>query len=354
MSASPRLRRTVARMRAYAPPLEGRRGNLRLDFNENTAGCSLAVRRALVRLSRESIAMYPEYEPTRRSLARYFRVRPEEMLLTNGTDEALRLVFDGFVDSEDTVLLVEPTFAMYRFYAELAGARVLALRYRDGMEFPMSEVLHALRASRPRVFFLANPNNPTGTLLTRADLRRILKHAQETVVVVDEAYFEFSGVTLLDGIRRHPNLIVTRTFSKAMGLAGLRLGFQFANARLAAGLHKAQSPYSVNAAALVAAETAARDGGFIRRYVRGVQQSKRELLAALRRLDIRAFPSGGNFVLVDFGSRAARLLRDLRRRGILLRDRKSDFARAGYVRITLGTIEQMRRLIRALEETWRS
>ena len=347
------VRRAVERMRPYHPPLEGRTGKLRLDFNENALGCSPAVRRALAGLTREQVAMYPEYEATRRRLAHFFRVRPAELVLTNGTDDALRLVVDTFVEPHSRVLLVEPAFAMYRFYAELAGAKVEALRYDSAMQFPLQKVLRALRA-RPRVFFLANPNNPTGTLLGRSELKQILEAARNTLVVVDEAYFEFSGVTVLPWIRRFPNLVVTRTFSKAAGLAGLRVGCLFANRTLVSVLRKANSPYSVNTAALVAAEAATRNGRFVRQYAREVIRNRQELARALAALGIKCFPSEGNFVLVDFGARAPAALRRLRQRGILARDRQADFGRVGFVRITVGTRAQMRRLIRALRELWKS
>ncbi len=347
------VRRAVERMRPYHPPLEGRTGKLRLDFNENALGCSPAVRRALARLTREQVAMYPEYEATCRRLARFFRVRPAELLLTNGTDDALRLVVDTFVEPHSRVLLVEPAFAMYRFYAELAGAKVEALRYDSAMQFPLQKVLRALHA-QTRVFFLANPNNPTGTLLGRSELKQTLEAARNTLVVVDEAYFEFSGVTVLPWIRRFPNLVVTRTFSKAAGLAGLRVGCLFANRTLVSVLRKANSPYSVTTAALVAAEAATRNGRFVRQYAREVIRNRQELARALAALGIKCFPSEGNFVLVDFGARAPATLRRLRQRGILARDRQADFGRVGLVRITVGTRAQMRRLIRALRELWKS
>jgi histidinol-phosphate aminotransferase len=342
-------------MRPYHPPLEGRAGRLRLDFNENTVGPSPAVRRALARLTPDRLAMYPEYESAAQRLARYFGVRPAELLITNGTDEALRLVVDGFVEPGSRLLLVEPTFAMYRFYAELAGARIVALRYDAAMRFPLEAALRVLRrrgGRAPRVMFLANPNNPTGTLLGKRELRRILQAARATLVVVDEAYFDFAGVTVLPWIRRWPNLIVTRTFSKAAGLAGLRIGFLFADRRIASPLRKAHSPYPVNAAALAAAEEATRHGGFLRSYAREVGRSKRLLERALARRRIPVFPGAANFLLVDFGRRAPAVLRGLRRRGILVRDRQADFGRVGFVRITLGTRAQTRRLIRALEELW--
>ena len=352
MSRRIAVRRAVERMRAYHPPLNGRLGKLRLDFNENTIGCSLAVCRALAGLTPDQVAMYPEYKAAGRRLARHFRVRPDEFLLTNGTDDALRLIVDTFVEPDSAIVLVEPTFAMYRFYAELAGARIVALRYDRAMRFPLERVLRALRRVRPRVLFLANPNNPTGTLLEPPALRRILGAASHTLVVVDEAYYEFSGVTVLPWIRRLSNLVVTRTFSKAAGLAGLRLGCVFANRRVAAGLRKAHSPYPVNAAALAAGEAAARDGRSTERYAQEVRRSKRELETALARLGVSHYRGAANFVLADFGRRAPALLGALRRRGILLRDRRSDFGRVGYVRITAGTREQTRRLVEAIEKLW--
>jgi histidinol-phosphate aminotransferase len=348
MKGAIRVRGAVKKMRAYHPPLEGRTEKLRMDFNENPIGCSPAVRRALGKLTAATISAYPEQETVRRKLARHFGVDVTELLLTNGTDEALSLVVNTFVEARDTVLLAEPTYAMYRFYSELAGARIVAPRYDAGMNFPWDAILAALREG-PRVFFLPNPNSPIGSLLSRAELRLLLRAAPQTVVVVDEAYFEFSGVTVIPWIRRYDNLIVTRTFSKTAGLAGLRLGCIFVRRDMAALMRKAQSPYPVNAAALAAAEAAIGDRAFIQRTIREVRQGKQELAKALLRLGVKHFPSAGNFVLVHFGAPAREIVSGLARKGILVRDRSSDFGGEGYVRITLGTVVQTRRLLRELE-----
>jgi histidinol-phosphate aminotransferase len=343
------VRSAVARMRPYHPPLEGRDEKLRLDFNENTIGCSPKVREAIRNLTSATVSMYPEQESVRRELARFFEVHPDELLLSNGTDEALHLIADAFIEPDNAVLLVEPTFAMYRFYSELAGARIQALRYDAAMQFPMSALLAALRKS-PRVFFLANPNNPTGSVLRPAELRGILKAATNTLVVVDEAYFEFSGITILPWIRRHNNLVVTRTFSKAAGLAGLRLGCIFANPAIAAYFRKAQSPYPVNVAALVAARATIRDRAFLRNTLREFRRSRKELERGLTKLGVPFFPSAANFVLLFLGTRAKEVVASLARQGILIRDRCSDFGGEGYVRITFGTLSQTRRVLRQLKQ----
>ena len=346
------VRRAVERMRPYHPPLEGRGGKLRLDFNENTLGCSPAVRKALRKLSSADVSTYPEQETVRRELARHFAVPSDELLLTNGTDEALHLIVDTFLEPGDSVLLVEPTFAMYRFYAELAGARIQALRYDANLHFPMASLLAGLRArSAPRIFFLANPNNPTGNVLRPAELRRILKASARTLVVVDEAYFEYSGITILPWIRRYKNLVITRTFSKAAGLAGLRLGCIFTRREIAATLRKAQSPYPVNIAALAAARAVMRDRAFLRQTLHEFRRSRHELQRGLTSMGIHFFPSTANFILLNLGDRAKQAVASLARQGTLIRDRSSDFAGRGYVRITVGTLSQTRRVLRQLKES---
>ncbi len=342
------VRKAVARMHPYHPPLEGRDGKLRLDFNENTIGCSPLVRAAIRNLTSAAVSMYPEPASVRRELAKFFGVRADELLLTNGTDEALHLIVDTFVEPDDKVLLVEPTFAMYRFYSELAGAHIHALRYDAAVQFPLDALLAALRKG-PRVFFLANPNNPTGSVLRPGELSGILKAATKTLVVVDEAYFEFSGITILPWIRGHNNLVVTRTFSKAAGLAGLRLGCIFANRSIAEHFGKAQSPYPVNVAALAAARATIRDRRFLRATLREFRRSRKELERGLTNLGVPFFPSSANFVLLYLGARAKEVVASLARQGTLIRDRSSDFGGEGYVRITFGTLSQTRRVLRQLK-----
>lgn len=343
------VRKAVERMRPYHPPLEGRDNKVRLDFNENTAGCSPGVLRALAGLAAAELSMYPEQESVKREMAKAFRVRADELLLSNGTDEALHLIANAFLDAGDSVLLVEPTFAMYRFYSELAGARVQSLRYEENLEFPMRDVMRTLR-SAPRVFFLANPNNPTGGVLQQKELRKILGAAPRTMFVVDEAYFEFSGVTVVPWVRRHRNLIVTRTFSKAAGLAGLRLGCLFAHRDITPLLRKAQSPYPISIPALVAGKAALRDRSHLDRTLREFRMSRAALEHGLAQLGIRYFPSAANFILMDLGAKAKELVASLAEKGILIRDRSSDFGGRGYVRITIGTREETRRVLRELRK----
>ncbi len=345
------VREAILNRCTYEAPAEGRSDKLRLDFNENTAGCSPAVRRALAKLSSKQLAMYPEYQAPTQRIARYFGVHPEEMLLTNGGDDALRVFFDTFVEARSSILICEPTFPMYRYYAEIYGARISVLRYGGEMEFPLEGVLAALR-KKPRVLFIANPNNPTGTLLQKAGLRRILRAASHTVVVMDEAYAEFSGFSVVRWIRKYPQLFVARTFSKVAGLAALRLGAVIACKESLALVRRALPPFPVNLAALVAAEAALNDGATMRRYVLQVQRLRRWFAAELERLGVKTYPSGGNFLLANFGPRGPALFQKLEKQGILLRERSKDIA-PGFVRITIGRQSEMRRLLQTIRKEWK-
>ncbi len=347
MSVQLPVRKAILERRTYEPPGEGRANKLRLDFNENTAGCSRAVTRALAKLSPKQLAMYPEYDRPTRRLACHFGVRPEELLLTNGGDDALRVFFDAFVDSGTSILICEPTFPMYRYYGEIAGARIDVLRYGAEMEFPLEAVVAAL-AGKPRVLFVANPNNPTGTLLQLDAIEAIAKAATHTAVVIDEAYAEFSGVTVVPWIRKYPHLFVARTFSKTAGLAGLRLGAVIGHAESLALLRRAMPPFPVNVAALVAAEAAVNDRQTMRGYVRDVVRLRAWLEDQLKRLGVRTYLSAGNFLLANFGPDGPELFRKLESQGILLRERSKDMGE-GFVRITIGRQSEMERLMKQIK-----
>jgi len=346
------VREAILNRRTYEVPAEGRSEKLRLDFNENTAGCSPAVRRALAKLTTKQLAMYPEYQAPTRRIARYFGVRPEEVLLTNGGDDALRVFFDTFVQSGSRILICEPTFPMYRYYAEIYGARISVLSYGSEMEFPLEGVIAALRR-RPSVLFIANPNNPTGTLLQKEELRRVLKAATHTAVVMDEAYAEFSGFTAMPWIWKYAQLFVAKTFSKVAGLAALRLGAVIACEESLALVRRAMPPFPVNLAALVAAEAALNDRETMQRYVNGVKRLRAWFAAELEKLGVKTYSSAGNFLLANFGPSGPALFQKLEKQGILLRERGKDIG-PGFVRITIGTQSEMQRLLKAIRKEWKA
>lgn len=343
-------REAIQRLKKYRPPQEGRRGKMRLDFNENTVGCAPEVVRALRRaLNPEMLTCYPEYDEGRARLARWFGVKPMEMVLANGTDDAIQTIVNTFVDRRDVLLVPAPTFPVYEFFHNVAGGRVSRIRYDEQFRWPVDEVVKFLRSRKVRWVAIANPNNPTGTTVSKPDLKRILQSAPQTLVLVDEAYYEFSGETVLPWIHRFPNLVVTRTFSKAFGLAALRMGVIFANETVADAIHRGQNPFAVNSLALAAALEAIRHPRHVRRLVVEVRRNREALLRFLAGLGLPYVPSQSNFILVRIGEKAPEIARRLRAEGILVRDWSYDAHLTGYLRFTVGSTAQTRRLICSLK-----
>jgi len=346
-----RPRKAVERLQKYRPPLEGRAGKLRLDFNENTVGCAPGVVRALRRaLNPDWLSRYPEYEEGRAVLAEYFGVSKDEMLISNGVDDAIKLICDTFVDPGDKLVVPAPTFPIYQFFQNVAGGRTALVRYDENLRLPVERILDAIN-SRTRWVALANPNNPTGTMIPKGDLRAILEAAPRTLVLVDEAYFDFSGSTVLSWINKFPNLAVSRTFSKAFGLAGLRIGFLFANRELLGLLRRAHAVFAVNSLAVACALEAIQHEDYVRRYAKMVQTNRALLCRRLDRIGVTYAPSAANFVFIRVGSKAPEIARRLREQDILVRDWSYDPHLKGYLRITIGTGAQTRRLIEEFERT---
>jgi histidinol-phosphate aminotransferase len=341
-------RAAVRNLHAYRPPLAGRTG-LRLDFNESTVGCSPRVLALLRSLDSELLARYPEREPVESDVAVFLGLDPAQVLLTNGVDEAIHLLCSTYLDPGDEALIVVPTFAMYAIFAEAEGARVVEVRAGDNFTFPLKDLLAQL-SRRTRLVAVANPNNPTGAAVAGNVLIQIAQAAPRAAVLVDEAYYEFHGETIIDHTRQIQNLFVARTFSKAYGLAGLRIGILAGEARQMAMVRRVASSYNVNAAALAVLPEALQDQEYVGRYVAQVLSNRERLQQELGNLGLHYWPSHANFVFVRVGSAHTEFVRALRNRGILVRDRHSDPGCEGCVRLTVGSDEHTQTLIGALRD----
>jgi histidinol-phosphate aminotransferase len=326
---------------------------LRLDFNENTIGCSPRVLDCLRSLNLEQLARYPERAPVEAKVADFLGVAASELLLTNGVDEAIHLLCQTYLDPRDEALIVVPTYSMYRIYALAAGVRVVSVPLGEEFQFCTNAVCDRI-TDRTRLIAIANPNNPTGTVATPQHLLRIATSAPQAALLVDEAYFEFYDQTMLGAHRDIPNIFVARTFSKAYGMAGLRAGVLVGNAEQIPSIRRVSSPYNVNAAALACLPEAIADQTYIQRYVNEVLEARSLLERTLRTNGIHFWPSQANFVLARIGSSAAdsaAFAQQMRARGILVRDRSADPSCEGCVRITLGPKAHTAKLLQALQET---
>jgi histidinol-phosphate aminotransferase len=342
-------RQRVQAMKEYHPPL-GNRDTLRLDFNENTVACSPKVREVLGRISAGSLTRYPERAPVEAIVAQHLGLASAQVALTNGVDEAIHVLFEAFLDEGDELLLPVPTYTMYEIYSSSTNARAVAVQASDDLQFPFERLLAAI-TPRTKIIAIANPNSPSGSVATRAQLVEIATRAPHAVLLVDEAYFHFHKETVVDLIGVVPNLIVARTFSKAYGLAGLRLGLLAGSVELMRWVQRVLSPYSVNSLALACLPPALEDTAYLDWYVSEVLAARAEFEAALDAAQVRRWLSHANFVLVEIGALHKEFTRLMSTAGVLVRDRSSDPGCDGCVRITIGTREQMRHAAVALNET---
>ncbi len=341
----PRLR--VLEMPEYHPPL-GNRDRLRLDFNENTVACAPAVLAAIHAISAEDLTRYPERGPVEALAAEHLNLAAEQIILTNGVDEAIHVLCQAFLDAGDELLLPVPTYSMYEIYASATDARTIRVQAGADFAFPLQALLAAI-TPRTKLIAIANPNSPTGSVATREQMLEVCRAAPHSIVLVDEAYFHFYGLTVVDLIGKVPNLIVARTFSKAYGLASLRLGLLAGPAELLRWVRRVLSPYSVNSIALVALAAALKDPRYLLQYVAEIHLARTQFLEALGRIGLKFWPTEANFVLVHIGPAHREFCAAMRANGILVRDRSADPGCDGCVRITIGTRAQMQQAIAAID-----
>ena len=341
-------------MSSYQRPPELYDG-LRLHQNENTGGCSPRVLEALARLRADQIGFYPPYTAAVEACARYLGVTPERLALTNGLDEGIMALSVAKLRPEPgaavlEAIVPEPAFEIFGFDVSVAGGRTVRVMPKPDFTFALDEVLAAI-TPRTRVVFLTNPNNPTGVATPLGAIRTIARHVPtEAVVFVDEAYAEFAGVTFIPDLPAFPNVVVGRTFSKAFGLAGLRIGCLVGAPEALEPIQQAVPAYSVNIAAAVGVQAALADPDHVQDYLRQVAESKTLVYASCDRLGLKYWISGANFVLVRSGDRTAELVQAAAERGIYIRDRSTEPGCAGCIRMATGIVEHTRRFIEVMEE----
>ena len=328
---------------------------LRLHQNENTGGCSPRVLEALARLRADQIGFYPPYAEAIARCAQYYGVDEDRVTLVNGLDEGimalavtkLRPAPGGSVPE---AIMPEPAFEIFRFDTDVAGGRVVQVMPKPDFVFALDEVLAAI-TPETRVVFLTNPNNPTGVPMPLEAIRAIAKNVPaDAVVFVDEAYAEFAGQTFIPELDSFPNVIVGRTFSKAFGLAGIRIGCLIGAPETLEPIRHAIPVYSVNIAAVVALQAALGDRAHVDDYLRQVEESKALLYAACARLGLNYWKSAANFVLVSVGERAEELVTVAAMRGVYVRNRSTEPGCSGCIRVATGIVEHTQRFIAIMEE----
>lgn len=346
-----KARRCVREMGEYNSPSEDSALNpgvapLRLDLNENTSGCSPRVLAKVRSLDARKLALYPPRESGEKLVAGFLGLQPSQVLLTNGADEAIDLLCRAYLEPEDEMIIVTPAFSMYDLFCQSTGATTVRVPSGAEFAFPVEALLRAV-TPRTRIIIITNPNNPTGTVAKREDILRVVKAAPEAAVLIDEAYFDFHGLTLMDQAGKIPNLFVARTFSKAYGLAGLRIGILAGAAEQIAMVRRVPSPFNLNVFALECLPEALADREWVQSYIDDVRRGRETLRQNLSSLGVKSWPSETNFLLADFGAHCDAVLAAMNAQGIALR-RRPDLP--GCLRITIGTPAEMERVLLILRQ----
>jgi histidinol-phosphate aminotransferase len=343
----PQARREVEGLQAYSAPLEGRRGMLRLDFNENTMGPSPQVVAAIRAIPAEQYAIYPEYDGLRQAVVANLALplAPSQIGLFNGVDAAINAIFHAYGDRGDTLLTTSPTFGYYTPCAQMQGMVIEAIPYRlPDFAFPLEELRAALQGC-PRILLICNPNNPTGTRLAPELILELAAAAPGTLVVVDELYEAFTGDSVLPSadFAATPNLLVLRSLAKTAGLAGLRIGFAIGAAPVVDRIARVTGPYDINSFAVTAAHAALADQAYVDSYVAEVLRARSWLVQQLQAAGVRHHAAGGNYLLIWPERPAEEVEQRLRQAGILVRSMAAKPLIDGSLRVSLGTTEQMQR-----------
>lgn len=339
-------------MDAYSPSRIRRStfDGLLLDSNERLGKLNKNVIKRVADFARSgNMQMYPEYGDLEKAIARYSNVPTSSVLITSGSDQAISLVFRTFADVGDAVIIPSPTFSMYGITAQACGNIIKQVRYGDNpISYPTRRVLSAI-TSKVKLIVICNPNNPTGTLTPLSDIQKIAQKAADAIILVDEAYVEFASVSCITLIKTYPNIVITRTFSKAFGLAGARIGYIIANPIYIRELNKLRGPYDVNSFASVAAAAALRTIPDMKTYVRTVMTKSKPVLEAFFSANAVPFaPSAANFLLI-YPTNADKVETILRNNGILVR-RFSSPSLSNALRITIGTMKETRQFINVYTE----
>jgi histidinol-phosphate aminotransferase len=337
----------VESLTPYVAPLEGRRSLLRLDFNESTLGPSPRVVEAIRALPPEAYAAYPEYAGLNEAFAATLGVDPATVEAFNGVDAAIKAVFDAYGDKGSVFLTTTPTFGYYEPCARQQGMVIDEVPYRLDLGYPLEAIRGRLETG-PRLFFVCNPNNPTGTLLAPEAILELARRAPGTLVVVDELYAPFTGQSVVPAALAQDNVVALHSLSKTQGLAALRLGFAVGHPSIVERLRRVTGPYDVNMLAVVAGRAALDDPGHVRRYVEGVLAARAWTIAELRRLGVRHSTGAGNYLLVWPPGDVEAVVGGLRARGVLVRSMAGKPLIGGSFRLTIGLRGDMERFVAAL------
>jgi histidinol-phosphate aminotransferase len=350
-------KRVVLELEQYPAPEEGRYAFVRLDFNENTTGYPKAYPQDMPAIT---VSAYPEYANLTQKIADLYKLDPSWLMLTNGSDDGISIVAQTFIEpGEDSAVVSKPCFVVILQSLKLAGAKMMEVPLTKELSFDIEGIEKALKQS-PKIAMFASPDNPTGSLLDAQIIRRWCTEYPKTLFAIDEAYGEFADSSMVEHVKQIDNLVVLRTFSKAWGMAGLRLGIVFGNPKLVEYMNVVRLPYTVNSAAVWTASQLLDRSQEVLAGAKATLKEKERMVEQLQHRGFKMHVGHGNSVLLQAGFNAQPLTEFCRRRGVLVRNRsnvrfpddlngKRDLT-WGLVRISVGSPGETEKLVSAIDE----
>lgn len=333
-----------------------RTGCIRMDMNESVDGLPDSfIRTVVCDINPERIAGYPEYQSLAKKIAKHNSINPENICPANGSDGAIKYIFDAYISPGDKILITDPTFAMYPIYGRIFNADVISVKYGYDLEFPSKEFIEKM-SRYIKMAVVVNPNNPAGSAISQKDLAAIIKKAEKNniLLVVDEAYFYYYPKTIIKNIRDHKNLIVLRTFSKLCGMAGLRIGYAAACPEIIENLRRVKSTFDVNGLAVLFTERLLDNPDVIRGLIDDVSRGKRYMSDRLSRAGIEHKVGLANFILIRCGDRTEEIIKKLSGKNILLHDRFKQDILKDYMRVAVGSEKIMKKFWSTFISIWKS
>ena len=320
--------------------------SVKLDANEGDKDLYLDL---LKKLGESDITLnyYPDdsYSELKKEINNYVGYEPKNITVGNGSSELLDLCVKTFVDKDETILSLDPTFSMYSIYAQVFSAKYIGAKAEEDFKLNVDSIIKDIKENNPKLIILCNPNNPTGSVLTKEEVRKIVK-STDALIALDEAYMEFGDESLIDEVMDYDNLLIVKTVSKAFSLAGIRMGYIVANEDIITSIEKVRAPYNLNSLSTYIATEALRQKERMFDYVKNIKEEREKIYKALVDLGVKAYASGANFVF--FKSDIDDLQKKLVDKDVLIR--KFSGKLDGYYRVSVGTKEQNEKFLEAFKE----
>ena len=342
-------KKSVENMNGYFIPMYEKQWDIKIDSNENNYGPSLKVIEALKNCDYKNISFYPFYGELSQKIADYTGFNINNIKVTNGADEAVQTIIQTYLESCGALLTLDISFEMPVIYTQIQNGEVIKVPFKQKWVFPLDDFIKDIDNQKVKIIYLASPNNPTGSIIEEDDLLKILEKARDKVVLIDETYANYAGVSYKKYVNEYDNVFVVRSFSKDFALAGMRLGYVISCEENINNLKKVVSPFSVNAFAMKAGIAALSDIEYFEKIKSEILHTKIELAEILSKLGAKVYNSQANFLLVDFGQKAGFIHNKLKRANISVKLFKKDSLLENHLRITIPTKAGLEKIKEALK-----